>query len=345
MGNRNPLLNRAGAWRSRALALVAVPLLALGACTSIELALGLKTRLDKVPVSGLSARLDGGPALAPGGSARLIIVATTADGKQLVTGGPGHGTVLFDSFTYSASVVQVDKRGRVSLPEDPRLSQGKLPHVHIVTNGHPDVVADLDVPVRYDMVFHANFSGAAGDRGFDGLNGMDGMAGSSGSADLNNPSAGGNGSNGTDGTDGGNGGPGGSGDAVHVWIRLLAGEHPLLQVRAASSARERLFLVDPAGGSLAIDASGGPGGQGGSGGRGGRGGLGGVGWPNGSSGFDGRNGFDGSPGVPGDPGSFVVSVDPSAQPYLDHLKLVNRGGFGGDGPPPEIRVEPVAPIW
>lgn len=325
--------------------LAAALLLSVAACTSIQVALGLKTRLESVPVTGLSARLDGGPALAPGAAARLIIVVATADGKQLVTVGPGRGTVLFDSFTFSGSVVRVDKRGRVSLPDDPRLSQGQQPRVHIVVNGHPDVVADLDVPVRYDVAFHADFSGTPGGRGMDGLNGMDGMSGSNGSTDLNNPSAGGNGTNGTDGTDGSNGGAGGHGDAVQVWVRLLAGEHTLLQVRALSLSRERLFLVDPLAGSLAIDASGGAGGPGGNGGRGGRGGAGGIGWPNGMSGADGRNGFDGGSGPAGDPGSFVVVVDPSAQPYLDRLKLVNRDGSGHDGPPPQIKVEPVPPLW
>jgi len=50
----------------------------------------------------------------------------------------------------------------------------------------------------------------------------------------------------------------------------------MLQVRAASKTQTQLFLVDPNGGSLTINASGGAGGAGGSGGRGGRGGFGGA---------------------------------------------------------------------
>jgi hypothetical protein len=71
---------------------------------------------------------------------------------------------------------------------------------------------------------------------------------------------------------------------VHVWVTLASGERTLLQVRAASSKRDQFFLIDPNGGSLSVDANGGPGGRGGAGGEGGRGGSGGSGFP---------------PGVPG----------------------------------------------
>jgi hypothetical protein len=326
------------------LGLVIFGLLALAGCGSIEVALGLRMRLDKVPVTAVSASLSPGPGLSPGKSSRLVITATTSDGKQFVTVGPGHGKVLFDSFTFNATVVTVNKKGKVSLPADPRLSEGVVPHIRILVTGHPDVVGDLDIAVRYDVAFAANFSGSAGSRGFDGSNGLDGSAGSNGSIDLTNPSAGGNGTNGSDGSDGGNGGPGQPGDNVHVWLTLKSGDHPLLQVRAAGSKQEKLFLVDPNGGSLAVNADGGPGGAAGSGGTGGRGGSGGSGFPPGLSGQDGRNGFDGHAGTDGAAGTIVVSVDPSAQPFLGTLHLSNKSG-GRAGPAPEIRVEPVPPIW
>jgi hypothetical protein len=175
---------------------------------------GLKTRLDKVSVTSLSARLSPSPGLSPGQSGRLAITATASDGKQLVTVGPGHGTVLFDSFTFDATVVSVNKKGIVS-------------------------------------------SGSEGSKGFDGSNGIDGSAGSNGSIDLTNPSAGGSGTIGTSGGDGGNGGPGQPGEAVHIWVTLTKDASPLLQVRAASSKHEQFFLVDPNGGTLAVDANGG----------------------------------------------------------------------------------------
>ena len=241
--------------------------------------------------------------------------------------------------------MQVDRKGVVCLPADPRISDGRVPHVHISALGHPDAVTDLDIPVRYDVAFAAHFSGRAGSPGMDGINGSDGMAGSSGSIDLTNPSAGGNGSDGSDGGDGSNGGDGEPGQAVHVWVTLRPGPRPLLQVRAASSAHGELFLVDPAGGTLSIDANGGQGGRGGSGGRGGRGGSGGTGFPNGFAGHDGRNGFDGHPGNGGAAGTIVVTVDPQAQPFLNRIHLSNRSGAGAPGPAPQVQVETVPPQW
>ena len=131
--------------RGLAICLLALGILSLQGCGSIEVALGLRTRLDKLPVTALSASLSPAPALAPGKSGRLIITATTSDGKQLITVGPGHGKVLFDSFTFDASVVQVSKKGKVSLPADPRQSDTQMPHIRITANGHPYIVADLDV--------------------------------------------------------------------------------------------------------------------------------------------------------------------------------------------------------
>ncbi len=320
-------------------------LLELGGCGSIEVALGLRMRLDKIPVTSVSASLSPDPGLAPGQSGRLILIASTADGKEYVSAGAGHGKVLLDSYTLTATIAQVSKRGKVTLSADPRVSEGLIPHVHAIVNGHSDVVADLDIPVRYDIAFAGHFSGHAGLDGLNGLDGQMGSSGSDGSTDPNNPSAGGNGGNGGDGEDGKDGGSGQPGQSVHVWITLRAGSQPLLQVRAASKSLQQLFLIDPKGGSLLIDANGGAGGSGGRGGTGGQGGSGGVGSPpgfSGSRGQDGRNGWDGTPGAAG---KIQVSIDPAAQPYLDHFTFVNKSGGGVAGVPAAITVEPVSALW
>jgi hypothetical protein len=109
--------------------LVFLGLGALTACSSIEVGLGLRARLDKVPVTAVSAPLSPDPGLSPGKSGRLVITATTSDAKQLVTVGAGHGNVLFDSFTFTATAVTVSKKGVVSLPADPRVSEGAAPHI------------------------------------------------------------------------------------------------------------------------------------------------------------------------------------------------------------------------
>jgi hypothetical protein len=329
--------------------LVFLGLGALGGCASIEVGLGLRMRLDKVPVTALSATLSPEPGLAPGKSGRLIVTATTSDAKQLVTVGAGRGKVLFDSFTFTATTVTVNKKGVVSLAADPRVSEGAIPHIQIAVVGHPEVTADLSIPVRYDVAFVANFAGREGFKGIDGVDGLAGSSGSDGSVDISNPSAGpsagGQGGNGTNGEDGRDGDPGQPGEAVHVWMTLKGGDHPMLQVRAASKTHAQLFLIDPNGGSLTVNASGGAGGAGGSGGRGGRGGSGGNGFPPGFSGQDGRDGFDGHAGSDGAAGIIIVSVDSQAQPYLSKLQLINKNGGGAPGPKPQILIETVAPIW
>lgn len=266
-------------------------------------------------------------------------------GGRFVTAGAGHGKVLFDSFNLVGTFVQVSKKGKVSLPADPRVSEGATPQVRITVNGHPDLIAELDIPVRYDIPFAGHFSGRAGLDGANGLDGQSGGSGSAGSIDPGNRSPGGDGGNGSDGDNGKDGDPGQPGQSVHVWITLRAGPHPLLQVRAASTDHEQLFLIDPNGGTLAIDANGGKGGSGGAGGRGGSGGSGGIGTPSGStgrSGQDGRRGWDGRGGAAG---KILVSVDPSAQPFLDHFTFACKSGDGAPGAPPIVQMAPVGPLW
>jgi hypothetical protein len=339
-------------------------LVSIGGCSELGVLLGVRTRLDKLPVTSISASLVGTTqsgethtgsitALAPGGSARLVIVATTQDGKQLVTAGAGKGTVLLDSYVFTASLATIGKRGKVSLPADPRITDGKVPNIHIATVGHPDVVADLDIGLRYDVPFLANLSGAGGADGFDGINGSDGLSGSDampGSIDpvtgLPGPQgSGGNGSNGGHGGDGGNGWDGKPGAAVQVWLRLEPGPGNLLQAKVTGGPREMYYLIDAKGGSLKVTADGGAGGSGGTGGRAGRGGSGGSGNPNGFSGVDGFAGADGLRGNGGAAGTIAVSVDPAAQPFEGVLILSNRSGSGQQGPSPAFTITPVSPLW
>jgi len=300
----------------------------------------MKVYLDKIPIKSMQASLPKGPAIAPGEKLPLVVVVTEPDGKILQTEGAGGGKVLWKDLKVTASVVTANQKGIVSLPRDPRISDGKVPHVTITVPSHPDIRAELDIPVRYDEKYISNFSGSSGSSGMNGSDGMDGTSGSMGSTDPNNPSPGGDGSNGTNGSDGQDGGSGGDAPPVQVRVALRSGSHPLLQVSVFAAGHQKLYLVDPQGGSLAVKADGGPGGSGGKGGRGGRGGSGGIGSPNGNSGrdgSDGRNGFDGSPGKGG---SITVTYDPQAKPFLAAIHLSNQGG-----PRPVFKEEPVAPLW
>ena len=339
-------LHRTGAGRrARLAALLGLAALVLGGCEALMVATGQRMRLDGIPLQSITASLNGATALAPGGKAPLSVIATTTDGRTLATAGTGDGKVLADSYTFEASVATVSAKGVVSLPADPRLSEGRTPHLRIVAAGTTAPVAELDIPVRYDVPYAATYAGADGVSGNDGLNGWDGTDGATGSIDLNTPSPGGDGGSGTDGGNGGDGSDGAPGPDVRIWIALEAGSRPLLRVRASEVGRDHFFLVDPQGGSLTITARGGTGGDGGRGGTGGRGGSGGSGSPTGSTGMSGHDGFGGSPGRSGAAGTITLTVDPAAAPWLDRVHIKNVDGDGRAGPPPAITIAPVPSPW
>jgi hypothetical protein len=326
--------------RNSAACLALASLLTLSGCTAIKVKMGMRVYLDKTLVASMQASLPKGPAIAPGQKLSLVVKFIQPDGKVLLTEGQGQGKVLWKDITVTPSVVTANQKGVVSLPHDPRKSDGKVAHVTITVPSHPDLRAELDIPITYDYNFVANFSGSAGSSGSNGLDGSNGASGSMGSTDPNNPSPGGNGSNGTDGSNGQDGGTGGDAPPVQIRVTLRSGAHPLLQVSVSAAGKRRLYLVDAQGGALTVKADGGPGGSGGRGGRGGSGGSGGMGTPSGnsgSSGSDGRNGFDGSPGRGG---SITVTYDPQAKSFLASIHLSNKGG-----PAPVFQEESVPPLW
>ena len=320
--------------------LVCGSLLALGGCTRLQVKMGMKVPLMKLPVTTMNGSLPKGPSIAPGRKSPLVVTFTSTDGKTYVTEGQGQGKIMWKDLNVTATVASVNKKGIVSIPRDPRLTDGKVPHVTISAPSHPDLHAELDVPVRYDVAFAADFSGSNGSNGADGMNGMNGSSGSMGSIDLDNPSPGGNGSDGTNGTDGSNGGSGGDAPPVQIRVALRSGDHPLLQIGVCAEGHNKMFLVDPQGGSLTVSANGGSGGRGGRGGRGGSGGSGGSGTPSGSSGHDGLSGQDGIAGSDGRGGLITVTYDPLAKPYLGVIHLSNS-----NGPRPVFVEQPVSALW
>lgn len=317
-----------------------VCLLGMSGCASVQVKLGWKVYLARTPIASMQAKLFEGTGIVPGGKSALVVSIVQPDGKVLLTEGKGGGKVMWRDLSISGEVVSVTAKGVVTLPKDPRLSDGKVGHVTVTVPSHPDMKAELDIPVRYDHAFTANFSGGNGMNGMDGSNGIDGTPGSPGSIDPNNPSAGGNGGDGTDGGNGDDGKPGGDAPAVQVRVALKTEGRPLLQVSVAAEGKTKFYLVDAAGGSLTVKADGGAGGQGGRGGRGGRGGSGGSGTPNGNSGRDGMNGHDGLNGSPGRGGLITVTYDPATKAYLGKIRLSAE-----NGPKAVWREETVAPLW
>ncbi len=312
----------------------------LSGCAAVQVRLGMKTYLNKIPVTSMDAKLAKGTAIAPGEKLPLVVAFTDPTGKVWVTEGEGHGKILWKDITVTPTVVTANKKGVVSLPSDPRISDGKAAHVAITVPSHPDMHSEIDIPVRYDYKYSFYVSGSSGSSGMNGTDGMDGSSGSMGSSDPDHPSAGGNGSDGTNGSDGSDGGPGGDAPPTQVRVALRSGAHPLLQVEASAAGKDKFYLIDPNGGFLTVTSAGGSGGSGGKGGRGGRGGSGGIGSPNGSSGSDGLSGRDGSDGSSGRGGSITVTYDPQAKPFLGVIRLSNTGG-----PAPMFKEQPVGPLW
>lgn len=338
-----------GAARRAALGvLLGLSAFALSDCESIMVATRMRMRLDGVPLQSITAAMPGNGGLSPGATARLSVVATTTDGRTLATAGTGDGKVLLDSYVFEASVVTVDTDGKVKLPADPRLTEGRTPHVRLHAAGQATPVADLDIPIRYDIAYSATYAGRSGFDGLPGQDGTGGMDGLAGSNDPSLPSPGGNGGNGSDGGNGADGDDGGDGPDVQVTIALAPGSadaHPLLRVHATESGADHYFIVDPAGGSLTLVTQGGAAGSGGPGGHGGRAGSGGPGQPSGMSGSAGHDGWSGHDGRAGGAGSVSVAVDPAAARYLDRFHFENRDGRGGTGPAPVVTIGPVAAPW
>jgi len=312
----------------------------LSGCARIQVWTGARIELKKVPVTSMQASLPKGLRIAPGQKSPLVATFVDPNGKVFVTAGEGHGKVLWKDLTVTATVAKVNNKGVVSLSRDPRISDGKTPHVVITAPSHPGLQAELDIPVRYDWDFKASYHGSDGSNGFDGTNGTDGSTGTPGSMDPDHPSKGGDGGDGTNGGDGSNGSDGSDGPSVRVLVAVRTGSQPLLQVSVMAEGKDSLFLVDPQGGSLSVSSTGGSGGSGGRGGRGGRGGSGGMGSPDGSSGRDGRDGSNGTSGSGGRGGSITVVYDPKVRTYLQVIRLSNPRG-----PTPVFREESVGALW
>ena len=315
-------------------------LLLLTGCASLQVRLGWKVNLDRTPVASITASLPSGQGIAPGEKKALVVSVMEPDGTVLQTEGSSGGKVMWKDLKVVATVATFNQEGTLRLSRDPRISDGKVPHVSITVPSHPDVHAELDIPVRYNFSFISNFLGSPGSSGLNGIDGLSGSSGSMGSIDPNNPSPGGNGSDGSDGTNGQDGSPGYDGPPVQIRVALRAGSHHLLQVAVSAQGRERFFLVDPLGGSLTVNDYGGSGGSGGRGGRGGSGGSGGIGIPNGMSGQSGSDGRNGSDGAQGRGGIITMTYDPLARPYLGAIRLFSR-----NGPSPRLNEAPVPPLW
>jgi len=132
------------------LAVGLVPLLALIGCAAVQVRLGTRVYLEKTPLNSMDLKLAQakqakGPGIAPGEKLPLIATFVDPDGKVLATEGEGHGKILWKDLKVTATVATVNGKGIVSLPKDPRISDGKVPHITLTAPSHPDLHAELDI--------------------------------------------------------------------------------------------------------------------------------------------------------------------------------------------------------
>jgi hypothetical protein len=67
--------------------------LALTACTSVKVKLGMKVYLEKIPITSMQATLPKGPGVAPGEKSPLVVAFAQPNGKVLQTEGQGQGSL------------------------------------------------------------------------------------------------------------------------------------------------------------------------------------------------------------------------------------------------------------
>lgn len=174
--------------------LALLPAALLAGCTALKVKMGTRMNIAALPLTSMDVRLADGRGVAPGKKGRLIATFTAPGNKVWRTEGAGGGAIMWRDLNVSSTVVSANTGGEVSLPSDPRLSDGRTGHVVVTVPSHAELRAELNVPLRYDQRYYADFSGFNGADGTNGINGTDGMRGSDGNPDPLHGSAGGNGS-------------------------------------------------------------------------------------------------------------------------------------------------------
>lgn len=158
--------------------LAAASLLALSGCAAVELKLGTRVSLAKIPVASIEASQPKGPGIGPGQKSPLVVTVTEPDGKVLKTEGAGKGKVMWRDLAVTPTVVTVE--------------------ASVIAAGHH----------RYYLIDPNGGSlSVKADGGPGGSGGRGGRGGSGGSGGIGSP----NGSDGRSGSDGRNGSDGSPG--------------------------------------------------------------------------------------------------------------------------------------
>ena len=295
--------------------------------------------------------LEGRPGLCPGKFQKIDLYGTDDAGKER--------KIRFGQwkeFDIAWDIGPVSPKGGLEMPLDPEIAWGKAGTISVSWTSDPSVSTSANLPARYDCELVLTRSGVAGATGASG--------------DLGSTTSD---SEGGDGQSGARGQRGGDGPPLEVRVHLAKDPTSgvdVLQVAVKDLVTQESWntAVGVEGGRMTIRTLGGPGGPGGRGGDGGAG-------TDGHDGGDGGQGGDGGEGGSGGP--ITVLVDPAASSAMARaLVFENPGGPGGHpgpggsggqgdepgepgqagpeghpgqpgppGPAPDIRVQPVGPIW
>lgn len=199
----------------------------------------------------------------PGSSFPIGVIATCGR-KELKTRGIANGFVNWNSYSVRVEGGSFDKeKGIVSAHYDPRIIDN---HLKIIVTPYyfPELKQEIEVPVSYKKNFVAYCKGQNGSGGVNGLSGEE-------LHNMNGTSYGFNGYNGQRGTDGETAA---DGCMAEVFVKAITVDNKklmnVLVINRCDNAHS-VFWIDPEGGSLLLDVSGGNGGDGGNGGNGERG--------------------------------------------------------------------------
>jgi hypothetical protein len=216
--------------------------------------------------------------------------------------------------------------GKLQLANDVRDFTNNCAKMAVSLLANPEIKAELNISLNYKGSQVADYSGLHGESGIRGEN-------RSGILLI-----------GRDGNDGGNGDVGRFGynaGNVNVYIELIFDtilKCDLLKVVCVTTEKEQHFLVNPEGGNLRVDASGGPGGWGGEGGHGSSGKDGcqkcGLFKMDQDGGNGGNGGNGGRGGIGGNGGTITVFSDSTVSGFMNILFFdvsAGRAGFGGPG--------------
>ncbi|MDQ3109108.1 MAG: hypothetical protein M3R17_04360 [Bacteroidota bacterium] len=194
----------------------------------------------------------------PGASFPIDVVAVTAGKKQLKTRGLPNGFVNWNSYAVRVEGGTFSK-GIVTVNADPR-NTGNPFKFFVYPYYYPDVKSEIILSLSYKAKFIADC------RGQKGANGINGPAG--GAADsLRFPPV----YKGRRGAAGTNGETGSDGCLADVFVKaMMVNDKEIMNVLVVNHCdnSHSVFWVDPDGGSLVVDVSGGNGGNGGNGGDG-----------------------------------------------------------------------------